>query len=515
MTGCAPFKSGPPGPPGPAGPPGGPPGPQGEQGPQGIPGTQGPQGPQGIPGAVGAAGANGAAGGAGAPGPSGIPGAPGATGAVGPAGGMHWNSAVDRAFVAPISLDVFGWQRDDRTIWYPNSTATGDWLPYPKKYNPRFTLGVAGDTGEPGTYQTELATSLNAAGLDAMVFCGDNSYSGPLQADFDADWAAFNALFVAQKSYPVLGNHDIDGGSLWNFSTAKFTYLPGNKRYYTKEFGGGLVRIFVLHSGVNSGPTLIEPDGNSVGSIQHAWFVSELAKSTARWNLVFFHHPFVTSSAASNRVVSNMNWPEFAGVDAIFHGHVHFTEWLTYKGIPVINVSGAVKRNGDTAMVLAGASPASLIWVNDKRALFARLQCTLTNITVELVESVTGTIVYQRAIKETSFDNGSWPVQIVGPLDAVSAIFYDMGLSPHSMFVQDWFVAADVTGSQPLVGWVWQDGVRVAGFSIAAGEYWATAVPTSGFGLRLGAAVDIEIATNASYPAWQGLNVTARGRIVG
>jgi hypothetical protein len=136
-------------------------------------------------------------------------------------------------------------------------------------------IGLLADAGTPGDPQTAAALALDEWEVDAVLFAGDNNYSGA--GSYDTDWAAFLDYINAGVAYPALGNHDVDEDGWQTRLNTKFPYLPGNRRYYTVTLGDGLVDLFVLNSGYNSTFDLLETDGNTVGSVQHAWFVAQLA----------------------------------------------------------------------------------------------------------------------------------------------------------------------------------------------------------------------------------------------
>lgn len=530
---CKPYREGPPGPPGPAGPGGGPPGPQGLQGPVGPPGPTGPQGPQGPSGTAGAAGSTGT------PGPTGPGGTPGPTGPTGPAGtpaNQTWTSVVIKNNSTPNYTGQLGTLQvngQDDTIWIANSLATGDWIRYDSHTYPSILkFGFTADAGEQGARQTALAAALALAGLDYVIFGGDNSYGG--EAQFNNDWAAFNAWINAHTALPVLGNHDVDGASKYGLHVAKFPYLGNNKRYWTQVYGNGLFQLFVLNDGVNTAFTDpivsgCEPDGNTVGSVQHTWFVNELAASTAKWKLVAFHHPLVTNEQDANMVVPAMNWPEFSQVHGILCGHSHMSEWLSLRGIPIINASGAVrlvttgtngstKTDGDAGLApLNSVSPteSTLIWTNDRDLLFARINITPTTMVVDYISVATRRVVYQRQIQDITNPPDSWGQEVIGPNDPVFVGMFFVGILPLGMLVNHWFISAAQTGGANLTGRIYVDSLQVASFTIAAGESWARVEPsTLNYRLRLGAFVQIEVLTNSSYPSWQGLSAYAEGAVV-
>lgn len=524
---CRNYREGPPGPPGPAGPPGGPAGPQGIQG---IPGPVGPPGPTGLQGLPGPPGANGLPGSPGAPGSPGPAGTPGPQGVGGRPGAIPLPNATYRNNTAPEYAGQLAWQIDTDQLYYGNSTAAGDWTRYGSNSYPSvIRLGFVADAGEQGAHQTTLAAALAAADLDYMVFGGDNSYGG--EAEFNDDWNAFASWVTAHTAFPVLGNHDLDGASKFGLHVAKFSYLPGNKRYWNTVLGNGLVELFVLNTGVNSAfqdpiASGCEPDGNTVGSTQHAWFVAALAASTAKWKLVFFHHPPVTNENDTYRIVPAMDWPEFARVDGIFCGHVHLAEWCTFRGTPVLNASGAVRAvhtdanggvqtEGDASLYLQSIATNAgfLLWTNNRDTLFARLNISEARIVVDYVSSRTGKIVYQRNLADTVAQTSSWGQELYAPNDPVSVGMYGLGVIPQGMLVDKFFVNVFGTGGDDLEGKVWVGTELAATFTIPAGDYWVSVDPIIPV-IPIGTMVQLEITANSDYPSWTGLQAYVRGSVV-
>lgn len=203
-------------------------------------------------------------------------------------------------------------------------------------------FAVIGDYGVNNSNQANVAARVLASNPDLITTVGDNTYftGNNAAADF-ANWdrtqgkyyapyirLPSNSAYAAQGSatnrfFPTMGNHDWDEGVT---SYTNYFSLPGNERYYT--FSQGPVQFFMLSSDPR------EPDGNSVGSTQYNWFVNQIAQSTARWQVVMFHHPFQTSTG-SHAPANWMNWGfQNFGVDAVFSGHNHFMERLDFGGIP-------------------------------------------------------------------------------------------------------------------------------------------------------------------------------------
>jgi hypothetical protein len=120
-----------------------------------------------------------------------------------------------------------------------------------------------------------------------------------------------------------LGNHD------WNTLNAQpyldYFTLPGNERYY--EFNWGPLHFFSLDSDSR------EPDGVGSSSIQAEWLRDALVDSSAKWKIVYMHHP--PYSSGSHGSVEWTRWPfKEWGATAVLSGHDHTYERLIVDSFP-------------------------------------------------------------------------------------------------------------------------------------------------------------------------------------
>jgi predicted phosphodiesterase len=297
---------------------------------------------------------------------------------------LTWADATARAATVPGFVGQLGTEQETQTVWIAQSTSVGDWEPFAKRFTNRLVIGLVSDAGSPGAAQTEAAYALNQWEPDAVLFAGDNNYSGA--SNYASDWAAFADWIDQGKAYPALGNHDVDVDGWYTRHASKFPYLPGNKRYYTKTLGDGLVDLFVLHSGRNSVFDLVEVDGNSVGSVQHAWFVEQLAASRARWKIAVFHHPPVTiNEDTESRIEPNMGWPELAQMDLICCGHNHLLELVKYRNVMLATLGAVVSATATAAAVLQGGTAGdALVWADDENKGLGRIVATQEKLTLEV-----------------------------------------------------------------------------------------------------------------------------------
>jgi hypothetical protein len=200
-------------------------------------------------------------------------------------------------------------------------------------------FAVIGDTGTGGIDQRRLAQQLTAAHskfpFEFVLMTGDNMYGAETERDFvnKFELPYKQLLDTGVKFYASLGNHD---------DTDQIFYKPFNmegKRFYTINPKPDL-RIFAL-------------DSNYMSPEQLQWLEKELAGSTSRWKVAFFHHPPYSSGGhhGSDVVLRKTLEPLFVkhGVDVVFTGHEHFYERIKpQQGVHYFVSGGGGKlRRGD------------------------------------------------------------------------------------------------------------------------------------------------------------------------
>lgn len=180
--------------------------------------------------------------------------------------------------------------------------------------------------------------------LDGVFFGGDNNYETGDYDTIEANWAVFDKWVVSETAFPALGNHDIDAFDLGEPQTDKFSYLPNNRRYYSKFFETPSLELFVLNVGKDSGGTFREPDGYTIGSVQYNWFIDALSKSKAKYRVVMFHHPYASAIENEGRVVPEMDWGfDELGIDLVLNGHTHTNQHLKHNGMDILDISAVAR----------------------------------------------------------------------------------------------------------------------------------------------------------------------------
>ncbi len=192
-----------------------------------------------------------------------------------------------------------------------------------------------GDYGVNNSREQAVADLVDSWNPDFLITTGDNSYGSTAIDDnvgkyysqyMGAYSGSYGAGSVTNEFFPSIGNHGYsDGGGInayLNYFTlpgagAVSSNTSGNERYY--DFVKGPVHFFALNSNSQ------ESDGRSSSSAQAQWLQAQLAASTAKWKIVYMHHPPYSSARHGSQSV--MQWPfEDWGVTAVLAGHDHTYE---------------------------------------------------------------------------------------------------------------------------------------------------------------------------------------------
>jgi len=243
-------------------------------------------------------------------------------------------------------------------------------------------IGDWGRRGEP--HQRAVAEAMGRLagqiGSRFTLALGDNFYGSGVESVDDAHWReSFDEVYTApslrHRWYAILGNHDYKGnpGAQVEYSRrSKRWTMPG--RYYVvpgASIGMPDADLFMtdttpLISDYRRDPAPIAEhhvhDQNP--DAQYAWLDRELGASTARWKLVFGHHPVYSGGqhGDSKDLIANM-LPILRrhGVQAYVCGHDHDMQHIQRDGMhfiatgcgstvrPVVSVEGtrfAVSTSG-------------------------------------------------------------------------------------------------------------------------------------------------------------------------
>ncbi len=190
-------------------------------------------------------------------------------------------------------------------------------------------FAVLGDSGVCSPDQMEVAQSIRNAAPDLVIHTGDVVYYFGAPDELDPNYfLPYHTLIDRIPFYACLGNHDVltsNGAPLLGALYMPTNSADGSSRFYS--FDRGDVHFVALDSNQDTAP----------GSLQYLWLQADLAATTARWTVVFAHHPPYSNAAehGSDMTVRANLVPLFDayGVDLVFSGHDHNYE----RSLPMVN----------------------------------------------------------------------------------------------------------------------------------------------------------------------------------
>lgn len=209
-------------------------------------------------------------------------------------------------------------------------------------------LAIIGDSGRGTPEQHQVAAQMvqfrQRFDYDFVLMLGDNIYEGPATAEdyrrkFEEPYAPL--LEDDVKFFAVLGNHD---------DPREVSYAPFNmhgERYYS--FVPPEDPLTRLATRVE----FFALDSTNLDRTQLAWLDERLARSHARWKIVFLHHPLYTSGRYRNASRAH-RWalePILMrhGVNVVLSGHEHIYQRVALQQGILYFVSGGAGslRRGD------------------------------------------------------------------------------------------------------------------------------------------------------------------------
>jgi hypothetical protein len=189
-------------------------------------------------------------------------------------------------------------------------------------------------------YQRYL-TDNNIDAADAMLLLGDNAYTNGTETEYINNFFTpfGSSILRNHKLYPAPGNHDYDNGGqpasrtlpyYLNFTMPTNAEIggvaSGTEAYYSYDIGD--VHFLSLDSyGTETGATkLYDTAGPQV-----TWIKSDLAATTKKWVVAYWHHPPYTKGSHDSDTETDLRnirenfirILERNGVDMILCGHSH------------------------------------------------------------------------------------------------------------------------------------------------------------------------------------------------
>ena len=241
--------------------------------------------------------------------------------------------------------------------------AAGQSLPLPSGLpaTGEVRFAALGDTGNGNSGQSGIANRIVAvqqtARFDLILFLGDNIYENGDPADFGRKFALpyRDLIENGTELRAVVGNHDVRATAKGGVLLQQMMFGMGGRPYYSFTRGDGLVEFFGLDSNALTQTNLDQP-----AQEQLQWLEDRLARSRAKWKVLFLHHPLYSSAKKHGwnspdtremeAVRANLE-PVLIkyGVKLVLAGHDHVYERLKQqKGVNYfVSGAGSQTRVGD------------------------------------------------------------------------------------------------------------------------------------------------------------------------
>ncbi|MBI3804490.1 MAG: metallophosphoesterase [Nitrospirae bacterium] len=221
----------------------------------------------------------------------------------------------------------------------------------------QFNFVVFGDCGSGMPAQDSVAALMEKLSFSFGLIPGDVIYDRGTEAEFDPHYfTPYKNVIRHLPIFPVVGNHDVLDNNGVSFKS--HFYHPKENLYY--DFHWGDTHFIALDSTYAS---FHSPDPK-----QLAWLEQTLAASTAKWKIVYFHHPpYSNGEYGSESHALNNFVPLFEkyGVRVVFNGHAHSYERThSMNGVTYIVTGGGgspLTEVGSSAFTAFSASSYHLI----------------------------------------------------------------------------------------------------------------------------------------------------------
>ncbi len=175
----------------------------------------------------------------------------------------------------------------------------------------------AGDIGQCTNGGVPDATARLLDSISGTVFAlGDNAYPSGTSLDYQS---CYNASWGRHKARtrPVAGNHEYDTLAARPYYDYFGTNAgPSGAGFYSYDLGNW--HVVALNSNIAVGP----------GSTQAAWLRNDLAASSARCTIAYWHFPLFSSSKHGNIEQMREFWRILyeSGADVVLSAHDHVYE---------------------------------------------------------------------------------------------------------------------------------------------------------------------------------------------
>ncbi|MGN7358449.1 metallophosphoesterase [Paenibacillus sp. SAF-054] len=220
------------------------------------------------------------------------------------------------------------------------------------------TGGFSGFDTSGGQINVNIFTQMQRYRPDVALFIGDIVNDGTKAEDWDTYFfGPGQSLLANTPSYSCLGNHE--DNATWYYDY--FAFDPP-KNYYAFDYGD--VHFTCLDSTELIPKESYPHSANSIGpgKAQIDFLIRDLASSTARWKIVYFHYPPYVSGGYQVEDLRKLN-PIFEqyGVDVVFNSHT-----IVYERSHPLR-EGKVDYSDGIVYIVAGGAGAMPEWLLPKR----------------------------------------------------------------------------------------------------------------------------------------------------
>ena len=252
------------------------------------------------------------------------------------------NNSIDDASSTTEHEVVISGLNSNRKYFYSVGTTSGDIEAGNDADHYFFTAPDIGSSqkvriwaiGDPGTGTADQKNvrdayyNLDSVKTDVVLTLGDNAYSSGTDSEYTSNFFnIYNDLFRHAPVWATRGNHEKNPGV---YETA-FTHpknaesggvSSGTELYYSFDYGN--IHFVCLDSFTLS---------NLNGTAMHTWLEADLASTTQKWIVAFWHHPPYSRSSSHDsdsepgqKITREKANPvlERYGVDIQLGGHNHF-----------------------------------------------------------------------------------------------------------------------------------------------------------------------------------------------
>ncbi|MBW2533834.1 MAG: metallophosphoesterase, partial [Deltaproteobacteria bacterium] len=272
----------------------------------------------------------------------------------------------------------------DYTLQTDGVTASGSFATAPSEPLSSIRFVVMGDNRtDPVAHESVVSAVLAEGPVDFVLNTGDMVASGEVAADWQQFFDVEQPLIQNTAWYPLIGNHEEDGGDLPHFYTdylAPPTDTSGLEGYYSFAYANSA--FVVLDGHVNTVDVLFGLWRN-FDDTQRAWLDTVLGQyqaDPAVQHIFVLNHepPYSSSPGRSGMHALRLLLPMFEsyGVDALFSGHDHYLErGESPKAIPyfIMGGGGAPLYDNSSEGNLGFKAAMAIPWLDDAHTVhFAR-----------------------------------------------------------------------------------------------------------------------------------------------